>query len=132
MAEKLVLSYHQKEHELEVEEKKVHFVLEQLEDPTFELSSLSTTLLDPTTKALATRASELTLQLYDDNTRSQREKERIQDELITQRKFLKAHLLQVESLLQLQRHLVEGKQQALHALLLDLIQQQVLLVEREV
>jgi tyrosine-protein kinase Etk/Wzc len=106
------------------------FLSEQIKDPLFEISSLSATLTDPVSQDIIVRASQLTLNLKDENNRSGREQERLQHELDLQKKFLTLHLIQTNQLLQLNRTLAEQKIFNLQNITLELIYQQISLLEK--
>src|SRR6187200_3331645 len=76
----LHLSYMKEYNDLEAEEMQHRFVVQQLENPQFELSSLTALLHDPISHSRITRASEIVINLKDENNRTQKERERLIEE----------------------------------------------------
>ena len=106
------------------------FFIHQIEDPLFEITSLSADLTDPISMEMIRRASELVLNLRDSNNQSMREQERIKDELNLQRTFLAMHLQQMIQLMELNKDLIDEKIYALQNVSLGLIHQQISLLEK--
>lgn len=129
-AEELFLALTQGRNAVEVAERQNHFVLQQLQDPSFEISSLADTLPDPVSASIIKEASKLLLSLQDSHNRSEREQTRLREELSRQREFLAAHLKQSNQLLNLRKEFLNDKTYALQKVLHDLIQQQVGVAEK--
>jgi uncharacterized protein involved in exopolysaccharide biosynthesis len=106
------------------------FVLNQMQDPHFEITSLSALLTDSVSNEMITRASQLILQLKDENNQSPREQERLKTDLHLQKTFLTIHLEQMIKLKELGKELLEEKIYVLQSLSLELIHQRVFLLER--
>lgn len=106
------------------------FFIDQMKDPTFEITSLSSSLTDPIGKEMVQRASELVLNLRDQNNQSVREQERIKEELDLQRTFLALHLQQMVQLMELSNQLIQEKIYSLQNVSLELIHQQISLLEK--
>lgn len=106
------------------------FFINQIEDPNFELTSLSSGLTDPVSSMMIHKASILVLNLRDQNNQSVREQERIKDELNLQRTFLTLHLKQMVQLMELNKQLMDEKIFALQNVSLELIHQRISLLEK--
>ncbi|MDP1880171.1 MAG: hypothetical protein Q8K60_04455, partial [Parachlamydiaceae bacterium] len=106
------------------------FFIHQIEDPDFEITSLSADLTDLVSRDMIKRANELVLNLRDSNNQSLREQERIKDELNLQRTFLAMHLQQMIQLMELNKELVDEKIHSLQHVSLGLIHQQISLLEK--
>ncbi len=124
-ANKLHVSMIVQVHDVEAEIRQTSFVLEQVKDEEFEISSLSGTLKDPVSNDIIKRYSALSMSLKDDTIHSEKEQERIREELSQQRVFLLSHLKQTNQLLHLRKEFLEEKVAALQETMLDLIQQKV-------
>jgi len=109
--------------------KQKEFLLTQLEDDDFEVSSLSSLLTDSVSRQMIDRASTLALSLQDDSNRSAKEHSRLREELNVQKKFLKSHLKQTQQLGQLQVELLTDKILALQNIILELDQQKISILQ---
>lgn len=125
VARELYVVYSKELNEIEAKIRESHYVIEQMKDPEFEISSLSTILHDKVSEGLITRAGTILLQLKDQNNRSEKEQARLKNELELQKGFLEVHLNQSIQLLQLHEKLLREKIQALQSTILGLIQQEV-------
>lgn len=126
------LGYSKQLNELESHQAQIMYVLNQMKQPNFEISSLSSVLHDTVSAAMITKASSLILALKDQNNRSQREQERLKEELDLQKGFLEVHLQQTVELLSLRQDLLKDKIQSLQSATLSLIQQEISLLEKRV
>ncbi len=106
------------------------FFIHQIEDPNFEITSLSAGLNDPVSSEMIRKASQLVLNLRDLNNQSIREQERIKEELYLQRTFLTLHLQQMVQLMELNKQLMNEKIFALQNVSLELIHQRISLLEK--
>lgn len=106
------------------------FFIHQIEDPNFEISSLSAGLNDPVSLEMIRKSSELILNLRDENNQSVREQERIKEELFLKRTFLNMHLKQMVQLMELNKQLIDEKIFALQNVSLELVHQRVSLLEK--
>lgn len=109
--------------------KQNRFILKQLEDPLFEISSLANSLKDEVSRGIISQAGSLVLHLMDSDNRSEREQQRLRHELTQQRNFLSAHLNQSTDLLVLEEEFLKDKIQALQRVQLSLIHQQMEITE---
>lgn len=106
------------------------FFIHQIEDPNFEITSLSSGLTDSVSNAIIHKSSELILNLRDQNNQSVREQERIKSELNLQRTFLISHLQQMVQLMELNKQLIDEKIFALQNVSLEMIHQRISLFEK--
>lgn len=127
----LHLAYMREFNDLEAEEMQYRFVVEQLAHPDFELSSLTALLQDPISHSRITRASEIMIHLKDENNHTQKERERLVEELDLQKSFLVSHIKQIADLTKIKSRLVQEKMGSLQGISLDLIQQQISLLKKQ-
>lgn len=106
------------------------FFIRQIEDPNFEITSLSAGLNDPISTEIIHKASQLVLRLRDQNNQSVKEQERIKEELNLERTFLTLHLEQMVQLMELNKQLIDEKIFALQNVSLELIHQRISLLEK--
>lgn len=105
------------------------FLNSQMQEPAFAMTSLSAELEDAVSQEMIKKANQLILSLKDESNRTQKEQERLKDELDLQRAFLGMHMQQMAQLMQLDKQLIYEKIKALQSLSLELIQQQISLLE---
>ncbi len=129
VAEELYIDYSKRLIQLESTIRQNLFFIKQIEEPNFEITSLSSELKDPISQDMILRASQLVLTLKDQNNQSIKEQERLKDELHLQRTFLTLHLQQMVELMQLNKVLIEEKIFALQNVSLELIHQNISLQE---
>ncbi|MDP1836128.1 MAG: hypothetical protein Q8K75_09440 [Chlamydiales bacterium] len=106
------------------------FIIDQVADPTFEISSLSGLLKDPVSHGLIERYSVLSMSLKDITIRSPKEQDRIKEELNNCRAFLLYHLQQANQLLRLREDFLGQKIDSIQGAMLDLTHQQVSVLEK--
>lgn len=128
-AQQLYISYSKESSELEGQRAQILFVIEKLDDPNFEISSLSSILNDPVSKDMVARASALVLSVKDENNRTNRELDRLKQELALQRGFLTMHLKQTLQLLALKEDVIKEKISSLQNITQELIRQQITILE---
>lgn len=129
-AQQLYIAYSKESSELEATKAQILFVIEKLDDPHFEISSLSSILNDSVSKEMVAHASALVLSLKDENNRTSRELERLKQELMLQRGFLTMHLKQTVQLLTLKEELIKEKITSLQNITQELIRQQITILEK--
>ena len=115
--------------ESEIAERK--FILMQIKEPGFEISSLSNILKDPISGRMIESASQIVLQLNDDRNRSDMEKERLRKDLAIKNKFLTLHLNQNLQLLALHESLLKEKIYSIQSTTLELIHQKISVLEKQ-
>ncbi len=128
----LFMNYSREVSSLEGQIEQYSFIIDQLQQPGFELSSLSAILNDPISRDIANNASSVALAINDKGNRTEKELLRLQEELKLQRKFLSLHLQQTKELLQIKLNLLQDKIQAARLTTLAVIQQMVGIAENQI
>lgn len=128
-AQQLYLDYNSQRDSLQVQLKQLVHLAEQLYQPEFELSSITTILADPVTQGLVFQAGETAVRLQDASNRSLREQERLRETLRTQKSFIAEHLLQIIELTKLRVKLAEDKIRSLRTTTSDLLKREKHLVQ---
>lgn len=100
-------------------------VADQMSNPHFEISSLSTLLQDPVSHSMIVKGSELALSLQDQQNRSDKEQLRIKEALAVQKGFLILHLKQTIALLDVKKKMVQEKIHSLQNATLSLIRKEI-------
>lgn len=126
----LYMGFVQELNTLEASEKQHRFVVDQLVNPDFELSSLTALLNDPISQQRISKASEIVINLKDSGNRTQKELERLTEELELQKLFLNAHILQMADLLKLKVDLIQDKIASIQNTTLDLTHQKISLLKK--
>lgn len=129
-AKDLFLDYSKRLSSLENEEAQKSFLIVQMKEPAFEVSSLSAVLNDPVSARMIAEASNLLLKLKDGSNQSSKEQERLRHDLAVQKGFLSEYLNQTVQLLKLSQKLVLEKIQSLQVVTLGLIQQEISVLEK--
>ncbi|MFI5342737.1 MAG: hypothetical protein ACHQUC_00785 [Chlamydiales bacterium] len=129
-AQELYLDYSKRLNDLEAKKRENAFLIHQMQDPNFEITSLSTVLSDSVSSEMIQKASHLLLELKDQNNRSDKEQMQLKEELNLERGFLLMHLQQTNQLLLLNQQLVEEKIFSLQNMTLELIHQQISVLEK--
>ncbi|MFA6916413.1 MAG: hypothetical protein WC222_08450 [Parachlamydiales bacterium] len=132
IANEMFLSYSKEVNNIEGQALQYEFIIEQLQKPEFELSSLSAIINDPISREISNNASTLALALNDRSNRTDKEIFRLQEELKLQRKFLVLHLKQAKELLEIKMGLLLDKIQAIRQTTLSIIQQNVGVAENQI
>ena len=117
--------------DLQSEIRQSKFVLKQIEDPEFEITSLSTVLRDPVSAGMIEKASTLSLAVRDQNNRSIKEIDRLKEDLALQRRFLALHVQQTSELKGLHEQLFQEKLRSIQAVTLELTNQQISILENQ-
>lgn len=128
-AQRLYLEYNQQQDGIQANLRQLIYLRDQIDDPNFELSSLTTILSDPVSQEMVRKASEMALQLRDEHNRSVREQERLREALTTQKKFIFHHITQTIELTKLRAKLIDEKIAALQETCIDLLKNEKALVE---
>ena len=129
-AQDLYLEYSKKLNELEAKKRENGFLIHQMEDANFEITSLSTVLTDAVSHDRIQKASRLLLDLKDQNNRTEKEQSQLKEELFLERSFLLLHLQQTNHLLTLNQELVKEKISSLQSIILELIHQHISVLEK--
>lgn len=131
IGKELYISYNRDLSQTESQIGQQEFVLNQIHDPDFEISSLSTVLNDPVSNELIGKISGLILALKDHDNRTSKEQERIHADLAIQKGFLATHVKQTTSLLELRRHFIKEKIRQLQSINLSLIHEEISILENQ-
>lgn len=124
-ASELYITYSKQLSDLENQALQYEYMIDQLYKPGFEISSFSSAFQnDPVSLDLTKKASQYVVAIQDDSNHGTREKERIQVELETLKKFYALHLNQTLELTNLKQLQLKAKIESLQSAVLDLIQQQ--------
>lgn len=107
------------------------FVIDQIDKPDFEISSLSAILTDSVSTDMINKASALILALKDQENRSVKEQDRLTAELAIQKKFLKTHLQQSESLIKLRQDVLRNKIREIQRANFSLVQEEQAIMESQ-
>lgn len=129
-AKNLYVSYVRELNDLQSAEKQHRFVVEQLNHPHFELSSLTALLHDPISHERIGKATQLIMSIKDENNHTQKEIERLNDQLKLQKTFLGSHTTQMADLLQIKQQVLKDKMAALQAMILSFTHQQISLLKK--
>lgn len=105
-------------------------VMQQMQDPAFEMSSLSTLLTDPVSQKMIASASSFALELQDSDNRSSKEQERLRHQISVQKGFLSLHLNQTQQVLELQKQQLSDKIFSLQQVVLNLIQKEISILQQ--
>lgn len=130
-ANALYLSYCRELQETEANAIQNQFVIDKVQQQDFEITSLSSVLSDPVSSEIIHKVATLTLAKKDQSNRTQRELERLNEELDLQRNFLSSHLKQIVELLKLRVQLLYSKIQAVQGASLELLKQKISLQEQQ-
>jgi len=131
IAKDLYISYNRDLSALESRTNQHEFILTQLDEPTFEISSLSTILNDPLGTEMISRISNLILSLKDQDNRSSKEQDRLHADLAIQKEFLKTHILQSMALQHLHQSFLKEKIRSLQSVTLSLIQEELSILDSQ-
>lgn len=126
----LYVSYNNDLNTVEAFLKQMKFIIDQMGEPEFEISSLSNFLEDPVSKDMISTASNLALSLRDRENRSVKELERVQHDLDIQKGFLLVHLNQTAQLHQLKKELLERKINSLQHATLSLVREEISVLDQ--
>lgn len=124
-AKQLHMSYSKDLSDVQAEVKQHTHIINQVQEPDFEVCSLGTVLQDPVSAERIARASNLLLALKDQNNRTQKEQTRLRQDLDLEKTFLTLHLKQTAHLLGLKENLITQKIKTLQNTSYDLTRQQI-------
>jgi hypothetical protein len=131
LANELFINYNRALNDTETQLVKLQFILDSIQQPKFELNSLTSQLNDSISNDLVAHYSKLLLDLQDDSNRSQKEQERIRNELLRQRKFFEMHIAQSITVHNLTAKLQRNKINSLQKMTLALIQLKISLLDKQ-
>lgn len=129
-AKELYIQFNHEQSKAESDMAEKQFILTQMNEPSFEISSLSTVLHDPVSQKMIEDARALLISLKDENNRSPREQERLKNSLTLQKQFILQHLDQTILLLKLKQNIFKEKIRSLQTTTLGLIQQEISVLEK--
>ncbi len=129
-ANQLYINYSKTLNEIEAQILHYAFILDQMKDPHFEPSSLSSILDDPVSQEIVTKASNLVLLVKDQENRSPREIDRLKTEIGQQKGFLSMHIAQTMQLINQRKNLYQEKILSLQNVQLELIHQRISVLEQ--
>lgn len=130
---KELLAYYNKE--LSASESQIvknHFLIESIKNKEMELSPLASMIDDPIGKEIANRYSKLLLDLQNPSIRSQKEQERIREDLASQRSYLEMHIAQSTDILGLKVQLLRDAIYALQGGMIGLYREKISISEKQV
>lgn len=130
-AKDLYIAYCREMCDVESKALKIKYVIGHLDNPNFELSSLSTILDDPTSAEMINKAANTSLALKDVENRSSKEQDRLKADLELQKQFLSSHLKHSIDLLELNHELLKKKIYSLQSISLSLLQNEMAVLEHE-
>ncbi len=126
----LLLAYQKGIDEVDDKRKQLSHLLEQLDIADVPLSAIAMSFEG--NEELGQNIKALELALQDPKNRSQKEQERVRDELALERSFMKSHFQGLQELLSLRRELLEKKIVELRHVALQGVQQELSLLENEI
>jgi tyrosine-protein kinase Etk/Wzc len=129
-AKELYINYTRDLNNIEAAAIQSRHIINQIQLPEFEISSLSTVLNDPICLEMISKASRTVLALTDQNNRSLKEQERLKEEIVVQKSFLTMHLNQSVQLSQLRIDMFNAKIRNLQSAILGLTHQQISILEK--
>jgi tyrosine-protein kinase Etk/Wzc len=129
LATQLYLDYSTKIIQMEATIRQNLFFIKQIQDPNFEITSLSSGLEDSISQDIIHKSADLILKLRDEDNQTTKEQERLRKDLQLQRTFLTMHLEQMIQLMELNKELIDEKVYALQTVSVELIHQQISLQE---
>ena len=132
MAGDLYVAYNKELITVESQKTQHEFILAQLNEPDFEISSLSALFHDSLSLDMITKASNIILALKDQENRSTKEQDRLNFDLAIQKGFLKTHIQQSIALHLLRENFLKEKIQHLQSLNLSLVQEKISILENEI
>ena len=126
----LYISYNRMLNEVQTNIRQLDFMIEQLQKPDFEVTSMSSIPNDFVTNEMVAKASQIVHSIKDQNNRSSNEISRLKDQLGVQKEFLKEHLNQTVSLQKLKEQLIKEKILSLQSVTLGLLRQQISILDK--
>jgi hypothetical protein len=118
--------------ELQAQERHLDFLQEQIKEESFAMSSLSSILQDTLAQEIVQRAASLEMAIRDPKNRSEKEHQRMRDELSLERGFLGMHLEQTLELNRIKQNLLQEKFTTLQRATLGFLHRQIAFIEHQV
>ncbi|MBN9378590.1 MAG: hypothetical protein BGO14_08850 [Chlamydiales bacterium 38-26] len=129
-SKELYINYNRMLNEVQAALRQLDFVVDQLHNPEFEITSMSIIQSDFVTNEMISKASQIVQSIKDQNNRSSKEIERLKEQLDVQKEFLKQHLQQAITLQKLKEQLIKEKIISLQSVTLGLLRQQISILDR--
>lgn len=129
-SKELYINYNRMLNEVQTNIRQLDFMVEQLKNPKFEITSMSSIPNDFVTNEMISKASQIVQSMKDQNNRSTKEIERLQDQLNVQKEFLAQHMNQTVLLQKLKEQLIKEKIISLQSVTLGLLRQQISILEK--
>ncbi len=130
-AKELYIAYCKELSDKETKALSLEYIIEHMNDPHFEISSLSTVLDDATSAEMISKAVNTSLALRDTENRSTKEQDRLKEDLELQKTFLSSHLKQTIDLLQISQNLLKKKIYSLQSINLSLLENEMDLLTQQ-
>nr|MBA2726903.1 hypothetical protein [Parachlamydiaceae bacterium] len=129
-AKNLYAAYTQELHEIEGQMAQYQLIASEVQQPTFELSSLSAILKDNISQGIVSKANEITHALKDQHNRTAREIERLEKDLTLQKSLLATHLEQTNERLNIRYELLKSQTYSIQQSTVDLLKQKIQIGEK--
>lgn len=126
----LYVTYSRELHSLEADIAQKEFIIQQLSQPTFEISSINSIMEDTISREIINKTSTLMLTLKDEPNRTTKELERLKRDIDIQKGFLIVHLKQMSDITRLREQLLEDKILSLQNVILELVRQKISIQEK--
>lgn len=126
----LYMNYNRLLNDVQAQIRQIDFMIDQLKNPDFEVTSLSSIQNDFVTNEMITKASQIVQTIKDRNNRSAKEIDRLNEQLAVQKDFLKQHLNQAVVLQKLKEQLIKEKITSLQSVTLGLLRQQISILDK--
>ena len=126
----LYINYNRILNEVQSNIRQLDFMVEQLKNPDFEITSLSSIQNDFVTNDMVIKASQIVQTMKDQNNRSAKEIERLKEQLNVHKEFLGQHLNQAIQLQKLKEQLIKEKIVSLQSVTLGLFRQQISILNK--
>lgn len=117
-------------HEIEGEIAQNHAIISEVQQPSFEISSLSRILKDKASQNIVSSANQISIALNDQHNRTAREIERLEKDLSLQKNFLATHLEQTNERLGIRYELLKMQTYAIHQAMGDLLSEKISIGEK--
>lgn len=126
----LYINYNRILNDVQSNIRQLDFMIEQLKNPDFEVTSMSNVQNDFVTNEMISKASQIVQSMKDRNNRSAKEIERLKEQLNVQKEFLSQHLHQAALLQKQKEQLIKEKIIALQSVTLGLLRQQISILDK--
>jgi len=129
-ARNLYAAYSQELHEIEGQTAQYQMIASEVQQPAFELSSLSAILKDTISQGIITKANEITNALKEQHNRTSKEIERLEKDLALQKNFLATHLEQTNERLNIKYELLKNQTYSIQQAMVELLKQKIQIGEK--